>query len=68
MSCWTDAVIEAKKRMAVTHYRGEDGRWRPLVVRYGTLPGDWVLDGAFLVGTAGSNSAGLRFQLGRDER
>jgi len=64
--CWTEAVIEARKQMpAVTHYRDEQGVWKPLVARYETLTGDWLLDGGFLVGGAYSNHAGRRLQLGR---
>jgi len=47
---WTDASIEAM-RFGFNAYRDEKGAVRPLVARYTSLPGDWIIVGARIAST-----------------
>jgi hypothetical protein len=47
---WTDASIEALK-LGFNAYRNGNGIVRPLVQRYASLPGDWMIDGGRIVST-----------------
>jgi hypothetical protein len=47
---WTDASIEAMK-FGFNAYRDEKGAVRPLVARYTSLPGDWIIEGARITST-----------------
>ena len=47
---WTDASIEAM-RFGFNAYRDEHGEMKPLVQRYASQPGDWMLEGGRIVST-----------------
>jgi len=47
---WTDASIEAMK-FGFNAYRDEKGAVRPLVARYTSLPGDWIIEGSRIAST-----------------
>ncbi len=66
---WTDAAIEAMKHGQYDVCRGTAGRWRLLIQRYASLPGDWNLQQAegcmLLVPTPRSGAGEECFMLGK---